>query len=97
MSDENPSSLALEKVSYLQTVDHGNMTWIYRALTNLFGGNGTSAVEMPTTIPGSTNCIFWWATSDLQGISPPNVEVGVEAMYSIILRLAMQRSFKYEI
>jgi hypothetical protein len=72
-------------------------SWVYQSLINLMDGRNNTNLRMPTTIPGSINCLMWWSTSNLQGISSPLLDAGVETLYTMLLRLSMQRSFTFDI
>jgi hypothetical protein len=85
MSDGTSSSIALKKVQIREDLGPANLTWTFAALKAMMGGELSTTI-LPQTIPGSVNTLMWWSAVNLQGISPPFLEVGVETMYTLILR-----------
>ena len=92
MSDGTSSSIALKKVLVRQQGDIADLSWTYLALKTILGGDISTTI-LPETIPGSVSTILWWSSVNLQGISPAFLDVGIEAMYTLVLRAGMQRTY----
>ncbi|KAJ3072652.1 hypothetical protein HDU99_002143 [Rhizoclosmatium hyalinum] len=48
---------------------------------------------MPPTVPGSVSPLLWWTTPNLIAIDRAAVEAGMETMYSILFKAAIQRTY----
>lgn len=93
MDDGNPSSIA-QSDAHIRSYDGiANIdTWLASSMINLFAGS-KNVHSLPSTVPGLENTLMWWTTSDLTALDPPLMEAGLETMFAILYRAAVQRSY----
>jgi hypothetical protein len=98
MTDGTPASIALKRVTILPddpaqgTGSADIEKWFYPAMKNLLGG-ATSSKILSETIPGAACPILWWTTANMQAIGYAYVEAGLETTWSMLSRVAIQRSY----
>ncbi|KAI8909126.1 hypothetical protein EDD86DRAFT_190954 [Gorgonomyces haynaldii] len=96
MTDGTPASIALKIVDLRSVGDKVDQTWVYQALNNLIGnGVGVGFFELPSTYPGATNPLLWWATTNMQTVSRTYLSSGIETTFAILMRAAIQRSYSF--
>ncbi|KAH9244035.1 hypothetical protein BASA81_018591 [Batrachochytrium salamandrivorans] len=93
MTDGTTASIAPNKVG-IRSIDGvaDIQTWLSAATTTILGGI-TTAIPLPSTIPGVLNPLLWWASPNLMTVDPALIEGGIETMFSILLRAAIQRTY----
>jgi hypothetical protein len=91
MTDGTPASIATKAVRIREIGQPANMTWMYFGLVSMLGTD--SALRLPPTFPGAVNPLLWWTTPNMQVVSAPLLEAGIETTFSMISKGAIQRVF----
>ncbi|KAI8913346.1 hypothetical protein EDD86DRAFT_187862 [Gorgonomyces haynaldii] len=92
ITDGTTASVAPKLSTLRETKDKADMYWMYMAYKNIFGGD-FSVIPTPSSLPGATNPLFWWTTPDMRVVSASAIDAGMETLYAIIGRSAIQRTF----
>ncbi|KAJ3243463.1 hypothetical protein HDU78_000413 [Chytriomyces hyalinus] len=93
MTDGTTASIAPNIVNPLYTISSADTeTWLSFGMTQLVDGP-VSNLLTPPTVPGSLAPILWWTSPNLIGIDRAIVEAGVETMYAILFKAAIQRTY----
>jgi hypothetical protein len=91
MTDGTPASIATKAVRIREIGQPANMTWMFLGLQSMLGTE--SAMRFPPTFPGAVNPLLWWTTPNMQVVSAPLLEAGIETTFSMISKGAVQRMF----
>jgi hypothetical protein len=91
MTDGTPASIVTKAVRIREIGQPANMTWMYFGLVSMLGQE--SAIRFPPTFPGAVNPLLWWTTPNMQVVSAPLLEAGIETTFSMISKGAVQRVF----
>ncbi|ORY38823.1 hypothetical protein BCR33DRAFT_720495 [Rhizoclosmatium globosum] len=93
MTDGTTASIAPDIVTPLYTVGQADInTWLSFAMNAITNGPVSSYLT-PATVPGSLAPILWWTTPNLIAIDRAIVETGIETMYAILFKAAIQRTY----
>lgn len=92
MTDGTPASIALKRVDVLEEGDAADHVWLYNAFEAILGGS-ISHKRLPESYPGAMNPFLWWTTANMQAISGAFLEAGLETMWAMIGKVALQRGY----
>ncbi|KAJ3026079.1 UNVERIFIED_CONTAM: hypothetical protein HDU68_006219 [Siphonaria sp. JEL0065] len=93
MTDGTTASIAPNVVQLVATRGSADVkTWLSFAMTSLINGPVSSYLT-PPTVPGSLAPLLWWTSPNLIAIDRAIVESGVETMYAILFKAAIQRTY----
>ncbi|ORY38822.1 hypothetical protein BCR33DRAFT_768968 [Rhizoclosmatium globosum] len=93
MTDGTTASIAPNVVSSVAVIGPADVkTWLSFAVNALLNGPVSSYLT-PATVPGSLGPLLWWTTPNLIGIDRALVEAGMETMYAILFKGAIQRTY----
>ncbi|KAJ3267873.1 hypothetical protein HDV01_003868 [Terramyces sp. JEL0728] len=95
MTDGSPASIAPKFVEILSVGQPANITWLFAAFKNIFGGDAESATDLPQTYRGTINPLLWWTSPNMEVVNAALLEAGMETMFSILGRAGAQRSFTH--
>jgi len=94
MTDGSTASISQEHVEIREIGKDADIeTWLYAAFLNIFGNEEVIDLELPGTVPGMLNPLFYWTSSELTSISPRLFDAGMETFYTILMRAGIQRSY----
>lgn len=100
-TDGTPASIAAKTLEVLGdarseslgiTRESLNMTWMYVALKNLYGGE-VSHHLLPGHWPGSINPLLWMTSTNMQDVTMGLLEPGMEAAIALLMQASIQRSY----
>jgi hypothetical protein len=91
MTDGTPASIATKAVRIREIGQPANMTWMFLGLQSMLGTEG--AIRLPPTFPGAVNPLLWWTTPNMQVVSAPFLEAGIETTFAMLSKGAVQRIF----
>jgi hypothetical protein len=92
MTDGTPASIAQKHVELREYVSDADFGWAHQAMLNLIG-EGVQTFDLPSTVPAMLNPMMYWTSSDLLAVDPTLFEPGVETLFAILSRAAIQRSY----
>ncbi|KAJ3298045.1 hypothetical protein HDU79_000896 [Rhizoclosmatium sp. JEL0117] len=93
MTDGTSASIAPNIVNLVSSQGPADVkTWLSFAMNAILNGP-TSSYLTPPTVPGSVSPLLWWTTPNLIAIDRAAVEAGMETMYSILFKAAIQRTY----
>ncbi|KAJ3071646.1 hypothetical protein HDU98_005005 [Podochytrium sp. JEL0797] len=92
MTDGTSASIAPNTVTFLSNTGPADLTWLSFAMTAITNGP-TSYYLTPPTVPGSLAPLLWWTSPNLIAIDRAAVEAGMETMYAILFKGAIQRTY----
>lgn len=92
MTDGTPASIAVEDVNILETYEPANFTWLATAMNNILEGP-VSSFNMQGQLPSTTSPLIWWTTPNFLSVDRAFIDAGIETMYSILFRGALQRTY----
>ncbi|KAJ3235508.1 hypothetical protein HDU81_000388 [Chytriomyces hyalinus] len=93
MTDGTTASIAPNIVRPLYTISSADTeTWLSFGMTQLVNGPVSNFLT-PSTVPGSLPSVLWWTSPDLIALDRAIVEAGVETMYAILFKAAIQRTY----
>ncbi|KAJ3200154.1 hypothetical protein HDU82_009139 [Entophlyctis luteolus] len=93
MTDGTTASIAPNTVSALYAVGKANASfWLYSAVSALTRGP-VSSYNTPATVPGGLSPLLWWTSPNLIAVDRGLLEAGLETMYAILFKAAIQRTY----
>nr|KAJ3421773.1 hypothetical protein HK105_002330 [Polyrhizophydium stewartii] len=93
MSDGTTASIAPRLVEVRTLSEPADLQyWLSNAMNAILEGP-FSHTRLPPTFPGTVNPLLWWATPNLIAIDPSLIEAGIEAMFAVLLRAGVQRTY----
>ncbi|KAI9356227.1 hypothetical protein DFJ73DRAFT_823457 [Zopfochytrium polystomum] len=92
-TDGTTASIAADTVQFISDNGPSDIdNWLAFAFTKLVDGP-VSAFTLPPQVPGSLNPLLWWTSPNLISVDRALLESGVETMYAILFKAAIQRSY----
>ncbi|KAJ3071645.1 hypothetical protein HDU98_005004 [Podochytrium sp. JEL0797] len=96
MTDGTTASISPANVNLLNPVSKANVdTWLSFAMNSITNGP-VSSYMTPATVPGSLAPLLWWTSPNLIAMDRASVEAGIETMYAILFKAAIQRTYTAE-
>jgi len=96
MTDGTPASIAQAQSHVREVTKKANIDrWLYQSLVNIYQGDLT-VQYLPATVPGMLAPLMYWTSPDLIAIDMSMVEAGLETLYVIMMRGAIQRSYGHD-
>ncbi|KAJ3069797.1 hypothetical protein HDU98_007146 [Podochytrium sp. JEL0797] len=93
MTDGTTASIAPNYVTPIFPLGQADVhTWLYFAMTAITNGTVSSYLT-PATVPGSLAPLLWWTSPNLIAMDRALLESGIETMYAILFKGAIQRSY----
>ncbi|KAI9356213.1 hypothetical protein DFJ73DRAFT_623214 [Zopfochytrium polystomum] len=92
-TDGSVSSIAPNHVYLDEFIELADMQGLGFAFNALVEGP-VSYFRLPALVPGSINPLLWWATPNLNNIDRALLDAGVETMYSVLFKAAIQRTYQ---
>ncbi|KAJ3241654.1 hypothetical protein HDU78_001725 [Chytriomyces hyalinus] len=93
MTDGTTASIAPNIVNPMYIVSTADIKrWLSFAIVKMTNGP-VSFHETPATVPGSLSPLLWWTSPNLMAIDRALVEAGMETMYAILFKGAIQRTY----
>ncbi|KAJ3013806.1 UNVERIFIED_CONTAM: hypothetical protein HDU68_000532 [Siphonaria sp. JEL0065] len=93
MTDGTTASIAPNIVNSLEIIGEANIeTWLYFGMNAITNGPVSSFLTT-ATVPGSLSPLLWWTTPNLIGADRAIFESGIETMYAILFKAAIQRTY----
>ncbi|KAJ3230908.1 hypothetical protein HDU81_004141 [Chytriomyces hyalinus] len=93
MTDGTAASFSPNIVTPMYIVSKADVKrWLSFAMMKMTDGP-VSFREMPATVPGSLAPLLWWTSPNLMAIDRALVEAGMETMYAVLFKGAIQRTY----
>ncbi|KAJ3094668.1 hypothetical protein HK100_006065 [Physocladia obscura] len=93
MTDGTTASIAPNTVSLVESTGQADIeTWLSFGMQAIIEGP-TSLYFTPPTVPGSLTTLLWWTSPNLISIDRALVAAGIETMYAILFKAAVQRTY----
>ncbi|KAI9342020.1 hypothetical protein BDR26DRAFT_859944 [Obelidium mucronatum] len=93
MTDGTTASIAPNIVTLVSTLGTADVKdWLSFGMNAIVNGP-TSHYIMPPTVPGSLYPLLWWTSPNLIAVDRALVEAGMETMYAILFKGAIQRTY----
>ncbi|KAI9356228.1 hypothetical protein DFJ73DRAFT_641146 [Zopfochytrium polystomum] len=92
-TDGTSASITPDVVEMISDIGPADVdTWLLFAMTKILEGP-VSAFPLPPQTPGSVSPLLWWTTPNLIAVDRAMVEAGIETMYAILFKAAIQRTY----
>ncbi|KAI9342013.1 hypothetical protein BDR26DRAFT_859936 [Obelidium mucronatum] len=96
MTDGTTASIAPNIVRPLYSIGRADVKkWLFFGMNAITNGPVSSYLT-PPTVPGSLAPMLWWTAPNLIGMDRAIVESGIETMYAILFKAAIQRTYTAE-
>ncbi|KAJ3110732.1 hypothetical protein HK100_002923 [Physocladia obscura] len=92
MTDGTTASIAPNVVNPISITGQASLDWLAFAMNAILNGPVSSYLTNPT-VPGSLSPLLWWTSPNLIAVDRGIVEAGVETMYAILFKAAIQRTY----
>ncbi|KAI9318880.1 hypothetical protein DFJ73DRAFT_925640 [Zopfochytrium polystomum] len=93
-TDGSVSSIAPNVVSLREIVGPADVSNFLAFGFNALVSGPVSYFHLPPLVPGSINPMLWWATPNLNNIDRALLNTGMETMYSVLFKAAIQRTYQ---
>ncbi|KAI9337892.1 hypothetical protein DFJ73DRAFT_646329 [Zopfochytrium polystomum] len=92
-TDGSVSSIAPNFVSIETDMGPADIGFLEFAFNAVLEGP-TSYFRTPPLVPGSITPLLWWATPNLNNIDRALLDAGMETMYAVLFKAALQRTYQ---
>ncbi|KAJ3354685.1 hypothetical protein HDU83_004907 [Entophlyctis luteolus] len=93
MTDGTTASIAPNIITFVSVTSQANIeSWLAFGMNAVVNGP-VSFYSMLATVPGSLATLLWWTSPNLIAIDRSLIEAGIETMYAILFKAAIQRTY----